>query len=95
MYTNRLIKTSVRCQEFQITNIKQQITSEIILNSFIDSHFFFWAQIWIFTSKALNKGIDSTHERSLTLIFHHRIINYGSFPSKMKKKITNAEYTLY
>ena len=63
----------------RINHYMKQNQKEILLSSFIISHFSYCPLIWMFCSKKSTKKINAVHERSLRIILNDYNSSYALF----------------
>ena len=77
----------------RMNHYMKQNQKEILLSSFIISHFSYWSLIWMFCSKKSTKKINAFHERSLRIIgFSLAIIIRGSTPNNISPTMSEFSY---
>ena len=75
----------------KISHYMKQNQKEILLSSFIISHFSYCPLIWMFCSKKSTKKINAVHERSLQIIRNDYEIR-GSTPNNISPTIYKFSY---
>ena len=80
----------------RINHYMKQNQKEILLSSFIISHFSYCPLIWMFCSKKSTKKINAVHERSLRILWNNypplQLIIRGNTPNNISPAMYKFSY---